>query len=153
GMFSRVLAGINAGTGILEPAMAGLVVSVGGLASGLVSAGVGLGIFGVVAKQALSSANTAATAAHTPQTQYTDAVQKANLKYQQSLASATNAKQKQAAAIAHTNSLQNAELTRTQALDKAYQGMSSQQVTLANTLSNVKNEWQGFISAATPGVT
>lgn len=153
GMFSRVLAGASAATGVLEPALAGLVVSVGGLASGVTAAGVGLGVFGLVAKQVFTTANTAATAAQTAQTQYANAVQKANLKYEQSLNSATSAKQKQAAATAHTNALQSAELTRTQALSTAYQGMSQQQITLANTIGNVKNEWQSFITAATPGVT
>src|SRR5262245_66112918 len=40
-MFTKVLAGLNLATSVLEPAMAGLVVTTGALASAMVSGGVG----------------------------------------------------------------------------------------------------------------
>lgn len=53
-MFAKALGGLSLATGVLEPAMAGVVVAAGGLASGLAAAGVGAGIFGLVAKSAIS---------------------------------------------------------------------------------------------------
>lgn len=61
-MFARALAGINLATGVLEPALAGLVVTVGGLGAGMVAAGVGLGVFGLVAGKALKQMKTDFTA-------------------------------------------------------------------------------------------
>lgn len=49
-MFQKVMAGAGLATGLLEPVVAGVTVAVGGMASGLVAAGAGLGIFGEVAK-------------------------------------------------------------------------------------------------------
>ena len=44
-MFQKVMLGLNIATGLGEPLIAGLTVAVGGLSSGLVSAGAGLGVF------------------------------------------------------------------------------------------------------------
>jgi hypothetical protein len=65
-MFGKVMAGLNVATGIGEPLVAGLTVAVGGLSAGLVSAGAGLGVFGLVAKSVWSGVSkniSAATAA------------------------------------------------------------------------------------------
>ena len=58
-MFQKVVAGIGVATGIGEPAVAALSVGVMGLASGVTAAGLGLGIFGAVAKSAYSQVSTA----------------------------------------------------------------------------------------------
>jgi phage-related protein len=49
------MAGINLATGVAEPAISALVVTVGALGSGLVAAGAGLGVFGAIAGSAVKS--------------------------------------------------------------------------------------------------
>lgn len=49
-LFQKAIAGVGVATGIAEPAVAGLTVIVGALSAGVVSAGMGLGIFGLTAK-------------------------------------------------------------------------------------------------------
>lgn len=51
-MFQKVMAGMNVATGLGEPLIAGLAVAVGGLASGVTSAGLGLGAYALVVKEA-----------------------------------------------------------------------------------------------------
>ena len=53
-LFQKGMMAVNLGTTVLEPALAGLVVAAGGLASGIAAAGAGLGVFGLVAKSAMS---------------------------------------------------------------------------------------------------
>ena len=60
--FQKVIAGLNLATGLAEPLVAGMVVAVGGLSAGLVSAGAGLGVFGVTAKAVWSSVSKQVTA-------------------------------------------------------------------------------------------
>jgi phage-related protein len=61
-MFQKVMAGMSIATGLGEPLVAGLTVAVGGLGAGLVSAGLGAGVFGLVAKSAYSQVSGAVTA-------------------------------------------------------------------------------------------
>jgi hypothetical protein len=152
-MLQKVITGLGVATGLGEPLVAGLTVAVGGLSSGLVAAGAGLGVFGLVAKSALTQASTAATAAQTAQTAYGSAVQNANLTYQQSMAAATTAAQRHAAAVAQANAVQSAGLTRTQALNAAYSGMSQQQIQLGKSITTAKNDWQSFVQSNTAGVS
>jgi phage-related protein len=53
-MFQKVMLGVNVATTFAEPLLAGVVVAAGGLAAGLASAGLGLGIFGAAAKGAFA---------------------------------------------------------------------------------------------------
>ena len=66
-MFQKVLLGLNVATGLGEPLIAGLTVAVGGLSAGLVSAGAGLGVFGVVAKSVWSGVSSNISAAYAAQ--------------------------------------------------------------------------------------
>jgi hypothetical protein len=61
-MFQKVIAGLGIATGLGEPLVAGLTVAIGGLSSGLVAAGAGLGVFGLVAKGAFAQVEAADTA-------------------------------------------------------------------------------------------
>jgi hypothetical protein len=65
--FQKVLLGLNVATGVLEPALAGVIVAAGGLGAGLAAAGVGAGVFGAVAKAALTTAAAAAKKADAAQ--------------------------------------------------------------------------------------
>lgn len=47
-LFARALGGINLATGLLEPAMSGLIAGAGGLAAAFAGAGLGLGAYGLV---------------------------------------------------------------------------------------------------------
>ena len=66
-MFQKVMAGLSIATGLGEPLIAGLTVAVGGLSAGLVSAGAGLGVFGVVAKSVWSGVSSNISAAYAAQ--------------------------------------------------------------------------------------
>jgi hypothetical protein len=61
-MLEKAVLGLSFATGSLEPVAAGLIAVIGGLSSGIVSAGIGFGIFGVVAKAAITSVQGAVTA-------------------------------------------------------------------------------------------
>lgn len=122
GTFTRVMAGLNLATGVLEPALAGVVVAAGGLAAGFAAAGAGLGAFGLVAKTVFTEASQAAT-------KYAAAQQKYD--------TATTSRQRAAAL---------------QAEKAAMAGLAPPVKTLAIELGNVKQEWQAFTNAAAPGV-
>lgn len=64
-MGARVMSGFSLATGLLEAPMSGLIVGVGGLAAGFASAGIGAGVFGLVAKSAISNVTPAVTAYET----------------------------------------------------------------------------------------
>ena len=57
-LFQKAMLGLNIATGIGEPALAGLTTIVMGLGAGLVSAGVGLGVFGAASKTYISGLTT-----------------------------------------------------------------------------------------------
>lgn len=61
-MFQKAMAGLNIATGVGEPLLAGLTVTVGGLAAGLAAAGAGMGVFGLVAKGVFSQLQSNITA-------------------------------------------------------------------------------------------
>jgi hypothetical protein len=122
-MGARIMSGFSLATGLLEGPMAGLIVGVGGLASGLAAAGAGLGVFGAVAKSVFTTASTAATA-------YAAA--------QQRLALATTAAQRTSALAAEKAALY---------------GLTGAQKQLAMQIAGAHKEWQGFVAAATPGVS
>jgi hypothetical protein len=114
-------------TGSLEPLGAGLIAIVGGLSSGIVSAGMGLASFGLVAKSNLTTAATAAGAVQTAQTNYNRAL-------------AAGTKQ----AVAYK--------TEQAAIKTAYSQLNPAQIQLSKTIGNVKNEWQSFVQSNTTGV-
>ena len=92
-MGTKVMSGFSLATGLLEAPMAGLVVGVGGLASGLAAAGIGLGIFGAVAKGVLTSATGAVTAYFTASSATGKTATADWKKYQQQMALLTPAQQ------------------------------------------------------------
>ena len=120
--FKLALAGLNLASGVLEPAMAGIVVAAGGLAAGFAAAGAGLGVFGAVAKTVFTEASKAATAYAAAQQKY---------------ANATTSKQRIAALQAEKN---------------AMAGLSPPVKALAIQLGNTKSQWKKFTDAAAPGV-
>jgi hypothetical protein len=73
GMLQKIWLVAGFATGSLEPLAAGLIAITGGLASGLASAGLGLGVFGLVAKSAISQATTAMQAYQQAQQQMSQA--------------------------------------------------------------------------------
>lgn len=126
-LLDKVIAGVGVSTGIAEPLLAGLTVAVGGLSSGLVSAGLGLGSFGLVAKSNLTVASSAATA-----------VQNAQIAYNSAIAAGT----KHATAYAAE---QKAILT-------AYAQLSPAQIAMSKQIGDAQNAWQSFVQKNTSGV-
>jgi hypothetical protein len=121
-MFGKVMAGLNVATGIGEPLVAGLTVAVGGLSAGLVSAGAGLGVFGLVAKSVWSgvaSNITAATAA------------------ENKMASARTLKQQTADA---------------KQFAAALKGLNPGQKSLVIGAANAESGWHSFVQSAAGGV-
>jgi len=126
-MFQKVMAGASLATGLLEPVMAGAVVATLGLSSGLVAAGAGLGVFGLVAKSNLTTATTAANAVQAAQIAYTSAVASGTSK-----ATAYAAEQK--------------------AILTAYNQLSPAQIAMSKQIGDVQNAWQSFVQSNTAGV-
>ena len=127
-MFQRVMAGASLATGLLEPALAGVVVAAGGLAAGVTAAGVGLAAFGLVAKANYTTAATAAKQVQTAQDTYN-----ASIKAGVAPAKAYQAEQK--------------------AIALAYAELSPAQIQLSKEIGNVSNAWQSFVQSNTAGVS
>ncbi|HET9968990.1 MAG TPA: NlpC/P60 family protein, partial [Streptosporangiaceae bacterium] len=121
-LFTKAMAGLSLASGVLEPALAGVVVAAGGLAAGFAAAGAGLGVFGAVAKSVFAEASKAATAYAAAQAKY---------------ASATTSKQRTAALAAEK---------------AAFAGLSPPVKTLATELGSTQKMWKAFTDAAAPGV-
>jgi SLT domain-containing protein/phage-related protein len=151
-LFGRALAGVNLATGVAEPALAGLLVVVGALATSVAAAGIGFGVFGIVAGQVIATAAKGAKAAQTAQTAYTAAVEKAQLQFKSTYGAATTGAQRQAALTTRAAALQTALNAKIVATKAAYANMTPAQVQLAKAIQGVETQWKGFISQATPGV-
>jgi SLT domain-containing protein len=121
-LFARGLAGINLASGVLEPALAGVVVAAGGAAAAFASAAIGAGVFAAVAGGVFAKAKGGA-----------DKFTKA----QDALNAATTSAQRQKA-LADQKA--------------AFQGLTGSQVQLAKGILSVKSQWGKFIDAASPGV-
>jgi hypothetical protein len=121
-MFQKVMAGFNLATGLAEPLLAGVTVGVMGLAGGLVSAGAGAGIFGVVAKEEFSAVSTNITSATTALN---------------AMGSATSLKQQTADA---------------KAFNAALKGLSGPQKELVTASANAESGWDYFVKSAAGGV-
>jgi exonuclease VII small subunit len=139
-------------TGALEPLAAAILAVAGGLSSGLVSAVMGVGIFGIVAKSVFTSSVAGATAAKAAQDRYTASVAKAEQTYKNSMSTATTAAARQNAKLAEQKALTTAVQTRTTALAAANKGLSASQVKLGKDILGVKDQWHQFIAAVAPGV-
>lgn len=127
-MLQKIMMGVSAATSFAEPAVAGVVVAVGGLASGLVAAGAGLGAFGLVAKANLTTATTAA-----------NAVQQAQITYNASIKSGVSqARAYQAEQVA---------------IRQAYANLSPAQIGLSKQIGSIQNAWQSFVQSNTSGVS
>jgi hypothetical protein len=122
-MFAKGMLAMNVATGLGEPLLAGAVVAAGALSAGLVSAGAGLGIFGIVAKAVYTKVSGALTNLTAAQQAYSKATTSAGR--------ATALKQEQAAMA----------------------GLTGSQKKFAVALTTSKNEWSKFVNAASPGVT
>ena len=121
-MFQKVIAGLNLATGLAEPLLAGATVGIMGLASGLVSAGAGAGIFGLVAKEEFSAVSTNITSA-------TAALN--------TMGTATTLKEQTADA---------------KAFNAALKGLSGPQRELVTGVANAESGWHFFIKDAADGV-
>ena len=121
-LFSKALAGLSLASGVLEPALAGVVVAAGGLASGLAAAGAGIGVFGAVAKSVFTEASKAATAYAAAQAKFGSAA---------------------------TSAQRTAALQQEKA---AFAGLSPPVKTLAVELGRTQKMWKAFTDAAAPGV-
>jgi hypothetical protein len=149
-MFSRVLAGLNLATGVLEPALAGVAVAAGSLAAAAAAGGAALGAFSVVARAAWSASAGAATKAQAAQTAYAGAVSAANAKYSQAMDKATTKAQRQAAATARQNALASAQASKVRALTVAYDGLTPAQVQLSKSIGAMQDRWQKFTASFAP---
>ena len=127
GTATKVMSGFSLATGLLEAPMAGAIVGVAGLASGLVAAGAGLLAFGAVAKSNYTTASTAANAVQTAQITYNAALK-------------AGAKQS------------TAYIAEQKAIGIAYAQLSPAQITLSRQIGNAKNSWQSFVQSNTSGV-
>ena len=121
-MFQKVMMGLNLATGLGEPLVAGLTVAVGGLSAGLVSAGAGLGVFGLVAKSVWSGVST-------------------------NISSATAALNKMSSA--RTLKQQTADA---KAFSAALKGLDPGQKSLVIGAANAASGWHSFVQSAAGGV-
>ena len=121
-MFQKVMMGLNLATGLGEPLVAGLTVAVGGLSAGLVSAGAGLGVFGLVAKSVWSGVST-------------------------NISSATAALNKMSSA--RTLKQQTADA---KAFSAALKGLDPGQKSLVIGAANAESGWHSFVQSAAGGV-
>lgn len=87
--FQLMMAGLNVATGIAEPLLAGVTVAAGGVASGVLAAGAGLGVFAEVAKGAYSQVATALKSYSTAQSTTGKASATAMAQYKAELAALT----------------------------------------------------------------
>src|ERR1017187_8911218 len=124
---TKVMSGFSLATGLLEAPMAGAIVGVGGLASGLAAAGMGLLAFGAVAKSQYTVASTAAGQVQTAQDAYT-------------------------VAIAHGTSQAKAYKAEQIAIAKADVEMTPAQIQLSKSIGGAQNAWQSFVQSNTKGV-
>jgi len=121
-LFQKVIAGLNLATGLGEPLVAALTVTLGGLTSGLVAGGAGLGVFGAVADSVWSqySGNISAAAAA-----------------QEKIASGdTGAK------LAADN----------KALAASFKGLNGNVLLMVMGAANAETSWHSFTSGAAQGV-
>jgi hypothetical protein len=118
----KVMAAFDLATGLAEPLLAGVTVGVMGLASGLVSAGAGAGIFGAVAYEAISSLSG-------PISNATADLNK--------MGTATTLKQQNADAKAFESTLK---------------GLSGPQKQLVTGIANAESGWDFFVKTAANGV-
>jgi len=149
-LFAKALAGINLATGVLEPALAGLVVVAGGLVAGFAAAGAGLSAFSLVAKANFSAASTAAGQVETAQNQYTASIAKAEFAYKQQMAAATTAGQRKAAEATLATAKQAAEARQVKATTLAYAELTPAQVAMSKQIGDMKNQWQKFTQSFAP---
>lgn len=123
GRAGLVMQGLSLATGALEAPLAGLIVGAGGLTSGIAAAGLGVGVFGIVAKAVYTKVSGALTQLTAAQTAYSKATTTAGR------ASALKAEQ------------------------AAMGGLTGSQKEFATALTGSKNAWSNFVNAASPGVT
>lgn len=151
-MFRRALAGLNLATGIGEPMVAGLAVAAGGLAAAFTSAAAGAGVFGLVAGQVMSKVSDATKKAGTAQQSYESTVAAISFRYREQMAAATTNAQRQAAANTRETAMQAALAAKVKATTAAYAGLTPAQLSLAKATQQAKDQWDGFVARATPGV-
>jgi hypothetical protein len=120
--FSKVMAVMNVATGVGEPLVAGLTVAVGGLSAGLVAAGAGAGVFGLVAKSVWSGVS-------------------------KQISAATAAEEKMA--TARTLKQQDADA---RAFSKTLKGLSVPDRQLVIGAANAEAGWHSFVQSAAGGV-
>lgn len=135
-LLARGLAAANLATGVLEPALAGVVVTLGALAAAGSAAAIGLGAYALAAKgqiqkagQAVQAQGKIETARSQAQITYQLAVTAANKKYQQALDQAKNKQQARAAVTARDNAIQAAQASRVRTVtmaNKQYQAQLKQ---------------------------
>ena len=111
-ILARALAGVNLATGILEPALSGVLVAAGGLAAAFAAAGAGVAAYGVAAGPILSKVSELMKA----QTTLDAARQKANQTFNASLASGTSLS---AASAARTKQMQTAQAAYNQTMNQS----------------------------------
>jgi len=151
-LFARALAGVNLATGILEPALAGIVAGGTAIGSVFLSAGIGLGIYGVVAGTTITKAAEASKKAATASDAYTAAVAAANFRYKQQMEVATTKAQRQAAENTRASALQSALTAKVKGTTAAYQGLTAPQLEMADAITRTKDRWDKFTAAAAPTV-
>lgn len=151
-MFAKVLGGLNLATGVLEPAMAGVIVAAGGMAAGFAAAASGALVFSVVAQAVFAKASDAATKAQTANDAYKTSIVGINVKYKEQMSVATTRAQRISAQTSKETAMQSALAQKVKATSAAYLGLSPAQVKLAKSIQIAKNQWQQFIKLSTPGV-
>jgi phage-related protein len=121
-MFQKVMLGVNLATTFAEPLIAGVTVAVGGMASGLVAAGAGVGVFGLVAKGVYS--------------QVSSQIQN----YNADMLAAQEATSKTAKAQDELKA------------KDAFNGLSASQKEFAQGIVTIQGDWQHFVTENTAGV-
>ena len=152
GMLSKIWTIAGFATGSLEPLAAGILAITGGLSSGLVSAVMGLGAFGILAKSVFTASAASATNAKAAQDAYTASIAKAQQTYATTMKTATTATARHNALLREQTAIQAASKAQTVGLNQAYHGMSQSEIQLGKNIMHLKTMWQGFITAVSPGI-
>jgi phage-related protein len=121
-LFQKAMMAANVATTFAEPLLAGVTVAAGGIASSLAAAGGGLGIFAVVAKGAYAQVS-------------------------QNIATYTQAQY----AAAHATTAA-AKTTALKQMQGAWNGLTASQKDFAKSIVTGHNEWNSFVTSATPGI-
>jgi len=137
----------------LIPLSAGIAAGVAAIAVSFGAAVAGAGAFGLLAKSALTTAGTAATAVEKAQNQYKASLVAIHQQYAVNSAAATTHAQKAAALATEQKALTAAGIAQTKAINLAYAQMTPKQIALSKAIGNMQDAWDNVQHSLAPIVS